>query len=88
LRAEGFALALTTVFRSASAVDAKTMSLQYFEALKALGASPSTKFVLPLELTGLMQGIASYAADAFSGDGVVTTLTVEEGTTSPSSPRV
>ena len=27
------------------------MTLQYLEALKALGASPSTKFILPLELT-------------------------------------
>jgi regulator of protease activity HflC (stomatin/prohibitin superfamily) len=50
LRAEGFALALTTVFQSARNVDDKTMGIQYLEALKALGASKSTKFVLPLEL--------------------------------------
>ncbi len=65
LRAEGFALALTTVFESARAVDAKTMGIQYLEALKALGASPSTKFVLPLEFSSLLQGIAAYAGDAF-----------------------
>lgn len=65
LRAEGFALALTTVFESARVVDAKTMGLQYLEALKALGASPSTKFVLPLELSGLLGGVARYAGDAF-----------------------
>jgi len=35
-------------------VDAKTMSLQYLEALKQLGASPSTKFVIPTELTNLL----------------------------------
>ena len=65
LRAEGFALALTTVFNSAQAVDDKTMGIQYLEALKALGASPSTKFVLPLELSSLLQGVAGYAGSAF-----------------------
>lgn len=69
LRAEGFALALTNVYDAAKGVDAKTMGLQYLEALKSLGASPSTKFVLPLELSGLLQGVAGYAGDAFR-DGV------------------
>ena len=69
LRAEGFALALTNVYDAAKDVDAKTMGLQYLEALKSLGASPSTKFVLPLELSGLLQGVAGYAGDAFR-DGV------------------
>ena len=59
LRAEGFALALTQIFNAASKVDQKTMALQYLEAFKALGASPSTKFVLPLEITSL--------ADTFRG---------------------
>ena len=65
LRAEGFALALTTVYESARGVDAKTMGIQYLEALKALGASPSTKFVLPLEFSSLLKGIAGYAGTAF-----------------------
>jgi len=59
LRAEGFALALEQIYRAASQVDQKTMALQYLEAFKALGASPSTKFVLPLEITSL--------ADTFRG---------------------
>ena len=65
LRAEGFALALTNVFQAAQNVDAKTMGLQYLEALKSLGASPSTKFVVPLELSTMLQGLAGYAGDAF-----------------------
>ena len=69
LRAEGFALALTNVYEAAHTVDAKTMGLQYLEALKSLGASPSTKFVLPLELSALLQGVAGFAGDAFR-DGV------------------
>jgi regulator of protease activity HflC (stomatin/prohibitin superfamily) len=66
LRAEGYADALRTVFTAAQTVDAKTMGIQYLEALKALGASPSTKFVLPLELTRLLQGVSGFAADAFT----------------------
>ncbi|MBV8949569.1 MAG: SPFH/Band 7/PHB domain protein [Actinobacteria bacterium] len=67
LRAEGFASALRAVFEAASTVDAKTMGLQYLDALKALGASPSTKFVLPLELTGVLSGLAAYTGQAFNG---------------------
>jgi regulator of protease activity HflC (stomatin/prohibitin superfamily) len=69
LRAQGFAEALTVVFRAASGVDAKTMGIQYLEALKALGASPSTKFVLPLELTSILRGVGAMAGEAFQGDG-------------------
>ena len=68
LRAEGFALALTKIFESAQAIDAKTMSLQYLEALKQLGTSPSTKFVIPLEFTNLLSGISGFAERTF-GDG-------------------
>lgn len=45
LKAEGFALALQTIFNVARQVDSNTMLLQYLEALKALGASPSTKYL-------------------------------------------
>src|SRR5215510_16283660 len=41
LRAEGFSEALTRIFGAANAVDEKTMALQYLDALKAIGASPS-----------------------------------------------
>ena len=69
LRAEGFALALKTVFEAARGVDAKTMGLQYLEALKVLGASPSTKFVVPLEFTGLLKGIGDLTGEAFASEG-------------------
>jgi len=68
LRAEGFALALTQIYQSAQAVDGKTMSLQYLEALKQIGASPSTKFVIPMEFTQLLSGITDYAERTF-GNG-------------------
>ena len=67
LRAEGFSLALTRIFQSASAVDQKTMSLQYLEALKALGAGPATKFVIPLEFTRLIEPFAAFVERGMAG---------------------
>jgi regulator of protease activity HflC (stomatin/prohibitin superfamily) len=60
LRAEGFGLALERIFQSASQVDQKTMALQYLEAFKALGESPSTKYILPLEVTQLAESFRGY----------------------------
>jgi len=67
LNAEGFALALTKIFESAKDIDAKTMSLQYLEALKQLGAGPATKFVLPMELSSLLQNVIGSTTKAFDG---------------------
>ena len=55
LRAEGFAQALEQIFNAAKSVDQKTMTLQYFETLKAIGASPSTKYIFPLEFTSMLE---------------------------------
>jgi regulator of protease activity HflC (stomatin/prohibitin superfamily) len=68
LRAEGFALALQRIFETAQGVDANTMSLQYLEALKQIGASPSSKIVVPLELGGLVSSVLA-AAESARGDG-------------------
>jgi len=54
LRADGFARALEQIFAAAKNVDQKTMTLQYFETLKALGAGPATKYIFPMEFTGLL----------------------------------
>ncbi len=56
LRAEGFSSALNQIFSVAQNVDAKTMSLQYLETLKVIGASPSTKYIFPMEFTSLLSG--------------------------------
>jgi regulator of protease activity HflC (stomatin/prohibitin superfamily) len=55
LRADGFSTALDKINTVASTVDARTMSLQYFETLKNLGQSPSTKWVFPMEFTKMLQ---------------------------------
>ena len=67
LRAEGFALAISTINAQAMTADAKTMTLQYFDALKPLGASPSTKFIIPTEFTNLAAPISALVA-ARDGD--------------------
>ncbi len=66
LRAEGFSLALDRIFSIAKTVDTNTMSLQYLEALKALGAGPATKFVFPMEFTRLLQPFLDYAGRSFT----------------------
>jgi regulator of protease activity HflC (stomatin/prohibitin superfamily) len=55
LKAEGFAAALDKIFASAKAIDQKTMTLQYFETLKNIGASPSTKYIFPMEFTSMIE---------------------------------
>jgi regulator of protease activity HflC (stomatin/prohibitin superfamily) len=54
LRAEGFAKALEQIYNSAKTIDQKTMTLQYFETLKAMGMSPSTKYIFPMEFTSML----------------------------------
>jgi regulator of protease activity HflC (stomatin/prohibitin superfamily) len=54
LKAEGFAVALEKIFASASLIDQKTMTLQYFETLKSVGMGASTKFIFPMEFTSMM----------------------------------
>ena len=69
LRAEGFALALQRIFETAQGVDPNTMTLQYLEALKQIGSAPSTKFVVPMELSNLLAGIVGQSGRSFGGDG-------------------
>ena len=68
LRAEGFSEALTRIFQAASGVDQKTMALQYLEALKALGAGPATKFVIPAEFTRLVEPFTNYIGRSMAAD--------------------
>jgi regulator of protease activity HflC (stomatin/prohibitin superfamily) len=69
LRAEGFSQALTRIFQAASGVDQKTMALQYLDALKALGASPATKFVIPTEFTRLVEPFSGFVERGMADSG-------------------
>lgn len=59
LAAEGYALALAKVYEEAKKVDEKTMALQYLDTLKKVGQGASTKWIIPTEWTGLVEGLAS-----------------------------
>jgi len=54
LRAQGFSEALERINAVAGNADGRTMSLQYFETLKSLGESPSTKWIFPMEFTSML----------------------------------
>jgi len=67
LRAEGFATALSKINESASTADARTMQLQYLDALRQVGGSPSSKVVVPMELAGLVGAVTAIAETASNG---------------------
>jgi regulator of protease activity HflC (stomatin/prohibitin superfamily) len=73
---DGLARGLQLLSQSARTLDDKVLTLQYLDALQALGASPSTKIVVPAELTGLLRSFSTLAAGstglgaAPSADGV------------------
>ena len=69
LRAQGFSTALERVYNVANTVDAKTMSLQYFDTLKSLGSSPSTKFIFPMEFTSMLSPFLGMGSNQQSGNG-------------------
>jgi regulator of protease activity HflC (stomatin/prohibitin superfamily) len=67
LLAQGRASALHALYGEAKDIDEKTMMLQYLDTLRSVGASPATKFVLPMELTSMMSRFMSAMQSA--GDG-------------------
>ncbi len=70
LKAEGYARALEAIHGQARNVDANTMALQYLDALREIGTSESTKFVLPMELTSIAQQISGSLQGRFSPESV------------------
>ena len=56
--------------------DDRTITLQYFEALKQLGESPATKYVVPLELTDLARRLGNFL-DGGLDSGAAVRLSVE-----------
>jgi regulator of protease activity HflC (stomatin/prohibitin superfamily) len=55
LRAEGFSNALVQINTAAQTADQRTMTLQYFQTLKDLGATSATKYIFPMEFTSLLE---------------------------------
>ena len=63
LRATGFSEALERINAVANQADGRTMSLQYFDTLKALGDSPSTKWIFPMEFTSMLGNFMSMGSN-------------------------
>jgi regulator of protease activity HflC (stomatin/prohibitin superfamily) len=74
LQAEGYSTALDTINTVARVIDTQTMSLQYLDAFKQIGASDSTKLVVPMELVAMLRPLGDMiqraSAAAVPGDGV------------------
>jgi regulator of protease activity HflC (stomatin/prohibitin superfamily) len=68
LRAEGFALALDKIFSVAKGIDSKTLTLQYLDTLKVMGAGASTKFIVPMEFSALLAGVLRDSKKAFTNE--------------------
>ncbi len=63
LRAEGFSSALERIYAVANTIDNKTITLQYFDTLRNMASSPSTKFIFPLEFTSMLGSFVKSQAD-------------------------
>ncbi len=60
LRAEGYALALAKILEVARELDKNTMILQYLDTLKEVAKGESTKIVLPMEVTKLIEDVKKF----------------------------
>ncbi|MFQ5879685.1 MAG: SPFH domain-containing protein [Dehalococcoidia bacterium] len=67
LNAEGFSIGLQRIFETARGVDNKTMTLQYLDMLKDIGASPSTKWIVPLDLVSMAGSLTGTLAGGLAG---------------------
>lgn len=67
LRAEGIATALDKINSVASQLDSKTLILQYFDMLKDVASSQSTKIVIPMEIFRMLKPFEKYLRE-FAGE--------------------
>lgn len=69
LRAQGYAAALKAINEQASDAGGNTMMLQYLDALREVGKSSSTKFILPLEVTRFMSEFSGVIGQSMASIG-------------------
>jgi regulator of protease activity HflC (stomatin/prohibitin superfamily) len=60
LEKQGEAQGLRITAMGASALDSKALTVLSLDSLKELGAGPSTKFVIPFEISKLLEGASDY----------------------------
>lgn len=70
LRAQGYAKALEAIYAEARNIDGNTMLLQYLDALRTIGASPATKFVVPMEVTSMMKDLGGLISGSMTAPGI------------------
>lgn len=63
LRAEGHAQGLERIYDVAQNIDRNTMSLQYLETLRQIGEGQSTKYIVPMEFTSLLEPLRNQMRD-------------------------
>lgn len=63
LEAEGFAQALQTIFAVAQTLDQNTMGLQYLDMMRELAHAPSSKWIVPAELTSFLETFGRAGGD-------------------------
>ena len=70
LKAQGYADGLEAILKTARTLEPNTLLLQYLDTLKQIGASPSTKYIFPMEVLSLVQPLMqALAKPAARGDG-------------------
>jgi regulator of protease activity HflC (stomatin/prohibitin superfamily) len=57
LKAQGFSAGLEAILAVAQGLDENTLTLQYLDTLKQIGSSPSTKFVVPMEVGNILKSL-------------------------------
>lgn len=73
LRADGQAQALERIARVARTLESNTMALQYLDVLRTVAGSPSTKVIIPTEITNLLRPFVEHTGSSSSrqrGDDV------------------
>jgi regulator of protease activity HflC (stomatin/prohibitin superfamily) len=69
LIAQGFADSLEAINAKANTLGQNTLMLQYLETLQKIGSSPSTRFVLPMEIMQLAQQFSTNIIKPPSNNG-------------------
>jgi len=68
LEAQGFAQAMEAINAVAATASANTLGLQYLETLRSIGESPSTKWIVPMELANVAKSMGDRLGSLSAGE--------------------
>jgi regulator of protease activity HflC (stomatin/prohibitin superfamily) len=75
LKAQGYSGGLEQILSVARGLDENTMALQYLETLRQVGSSPSTKLVVPMELSSFLDKFRTLLPGGNNGHAAVKVAT-------------